>query len=123
MSQVFKSFMGVFFILVLLFTGIGIISAQIEVSHALNYKSDIITELENSNYSPEVMNACITQASANGYALEIRTFVDGGGSKVYSLPDVSDTADVVMAEVVLTYPFKMIFLETPIEQKIRGYAR
>ncbi|MBO5372424.1 MAG: hypothetical protein J6A75_06870 [Lachnospiraceae bacterium] len=123
MSQVFKTFMGVFFILILLLTGVGIISAQMDVSAALNYKTDVVTELENSNYNAEVINACITQAKDKGYEIKIRTFVSGGASTVYVSPNVSDTTDVVMAEVVLTYPYKMFFLETALKREVRGYAR
>ena len=62
MSQVIKSFMGVFFLLSMLLLGIGILSAQTEVADALDYKADIIAELENSNYNAKVMEACIRQA-------------------------------------------------------------
>ena len=123
MSQVFKVFMGVFFLVLLLLTGVGIISAQLDVTAALDYKADIVTELENSNYNPQVINACIEQAQENGYQLEIRTFVSGGASTSYVSPNASDTKDVVMAEVILTYPYRMIFLETFLEHQVRGYAR
>lgn len=123
MSQVFKTFMGVFFILMLLMLGMGIISAQIDVSDALDYKSDIIAELENSNYNPSVLNSCIRQAEENGYSLEIKTYVPGGTSVVYTAPDANDTTDVVMAEVVLTYPYTIQFLNSVTNHQVRGYAR
>lgn len=123
MSQVFKTFMGVFFLVLLLLTGVGIISAQLDVTAALDYKADIVTELENSNYSPQVINACIEQAVENGYKLEIRTFTEGGASTIYASANASDTKDVVMAEIILTYPYRMVFLETFLEHQVRGYAR
>lgn len=123
MSQVFKMFMGVFFLVLLLLTGVSIISVQLDVSAALDYKADIVTELENSNYHPQVINSCIRQAQENGYQLEIRTFVPGEASTVFVSPNASDTRDVVMAEVILTYPYRMIFLETFLEHQVRGYAR
>jgi len=123
MSQVFKSFMGVFFILLVLFLGTGIVSAQIDVSHALDYKADLVAELENSNYSAQVINGCIAQAAEQGYGISIKTFTEGGGTKVYTTPSASDTTDVVMAEVVLTYPYRIGFLNSITEHQVRGYAR
>lgn len=123
MSQVFKSFMGVFFILILLLLGVGVISAQIDVSNALDYKSDIVVELENSNYNSNVINGCIQQAAENGYDLQIKTYAAGGASVVYTSPNASDTTDVVMAEVTLTYPYTIGFLNAVTEHTVRGYAR
>lgn len=123
MNQVVKSFLGIFFLLVLIFTGVGIISAQINVSAALDYKSAVVTQLENSNYSPTVMNACIQQAADSGYVLEIRTFVKGKSMQVYTSPNVTDTSDVTMAEVILNYPYKIPFLQVSVNQQVRGYAK
>jgi len=123
MNQVVKSFLGIFFLLVLLFTGVGIISAQIHVSAALDYKSAVVTQLENSNYSPAVMNACITQATESGYTLEIRTFSMGNAVQTYTAANVTDTSDVIMAEVILNYPYEIPFLQISVGQQVRGYAR
>lgn len=123
MSQIIKSFMGLFFVLIILFLGVGIISAQMDVSHALDYKSDLVAQLENSNYSPQVINGCIEQALQNGYGISIKTFTEGGSVKTYTSPSASDTRDVVMAEVVLTYPYQIHFLNTVTEHQVRGYAR
>lgn len=123
MSQVFKSFMGVFFILILLLFGMGIISAQMDVSHALDYKSDIVTELENSNYNSDVLNACIRQAADNGYVVQVRTYSTGGASVLYTAPNAADTTGVVMAEVTLTYPYTIGFLNSVTNHTVRGYAR
>lgn len=123
MSQVIKSFMGMFFILLLLLLGVGVISAQMDVSDAISYKSDLVAQLENSNYSPEVINGCIEQAVQNGYEISIKTFTEGGSVKVYTTPSAGDTTDVVMAEVVLTYPYQIGFLNSVTKHQVRGYAR
>ena len=62
MSQVIKSFTGVFFLLLVVLLGTGILSAQMDASNAISYKADLVAELENSNYSAQVINGCIAQA-------------------------------------------------------------
>lgn len=123
MSQVIKSFMGMFFLLALLLLGVGILSAQTDVSDALDYKADIIAELENSNYNAEVINACIRQANENGYSIEIKTFAPGNQTVSYTTPDAADTTKVVMAEVKLKYVYRIGFLNAVTEHQVRGYAR
>ncbi len=123
MSQVLKAFMGMFFLLALLLLGVGILSAQTDVSDALDYKADIIAELENSNYNAEVLNACIRQANENGYSLEITTYAQENRVVSYTAPNAVDTTEVVMAEVKLTYPYRIGFLNALTEHQVRGYAR
>lgn len=123
MSQVLKAFMGMFFIFMMLLLGIGILSAQVDVSNALDYKSDVVAELENSNYSPSVINSCIQQAVDNGYTIEIKTYTPGNSTVTYTRPNAADTTDVVMAEVTLTYPYTIGFLNEVTDHQVRGFAR
>lgn len=123
MSQVIKSFTGVFFLLLVVLLGTGILSAQMDASNAISYKADLVVELENSNYSAQVMNGCIAQAIENGYGICIKTYTEGGSVCVYTTPSAGDTTDVVMAEVVLTYPYRIGFLNSVTEHQVRGYAR
>ena len=59
MPVIIKSFIGIFFFSLIVFLGIGIISYQTDVNRAVSYKQDVIRELQDSNFSPSVMNACI----------------------------------------------------------------
>lgn len=123
MSQVLKTFMGVFFMLLVLLLGTGVLSAQMDASNAISYKSDLVAELENSNYSPRVINGCIEQAIESGYEISIKTYKKGGAVQVYTSPCAGDTRDVVMAEVILTYPYRIGFLNSVTRHQVRGYAR
>ena len=42
---------------------------------------------------------------------------------MYTTPSAGDTTDVMMAEVVLTYPYRIGFLNSVTEHQVRGYAR
>ena len=123
MSQILKTFTGVFFLLLLVFLGTGILTAQMDVSTAISCKADTITKLENSNYNADVLNACIADAIRQGYEIEIVTYTEGRRIVRYQTPTASDTADVVMAEVRLTYPYRIAFLNSVTKHQIRGYAR
>ena len=62
MEQVIKTYLGIFLMMLLSTVGIGIVAAEAQICQARNFKSDVVVELENSNYNREVINACIKQA-------------------------------------------------------------
>ena len=59
MPLIIKSFLGVFFFILVVFLGIGMIQYQTDVNRAVHYKQDMMEELQNSNFAPSVINACI----------------------------------------------------------------
>ncbi len=67
MGQVMKSYLGIFFLLVMGLVGIGIVAAGMEANAARNYHADVVTEIECSNFSPAVIHACKAQAQEAGY--------------------------------------------------------
>lgn len=123
MSQIVKAFSGIFFLLLLLFLGIGIVSAQMDVEKAKDYKSDIVMEIENSNYSVSVLNACIEQAKANGYDIAITVYQENGVANTYAEANVMNTEGAYLAEILLTYHYGIGILNTSTEHSIRGFSR
>lgn len=123
MSQIVKAFSGIFFLLLLLFLGIGIVSAQMDVEKAKDYKSDIVMEIENSNYSVSVLNACIEQAKANGYDIAITVYQENGVANTYAEANVTNTKGAYLAEILLTYHYGIGILNTSTEHSIRGFSR
>lgn len=107
-AKVFVIIVGVF-----LFTGLsyGFISAAFNKSDAVNYKADVIAEIENSNFNDKVIQSCIEEAEKNGYELTVNKEV------------LNRTEDKVIAEVVLKYDFKIPILNINNEHQTRGYAR
>ena len=69
MEQVIKTYLGIFLMMLLSTVGIGIVAAEAQICQARNFKSDVVVELENSNYNREVINACIKQADELGLSL------------------------------------------------------
>lgn len=109
MGQVIKTYLGIFIMMLLLVVGAGIVSAEAEICRARSFKTDVVAELENSHFHPDVIEACTQQAQDMGYELEIRTYGDGG--------------QVEMAAVTLSYTYRIGPFHTASEHRVQGIAR
>lgn len=123
MGQVVKTYLGIFLMMLLTMAGIGIITAEIEVAKARNYKTDVVIELENSAYNPKVAQMCVKQAEESGYILEL-LFYDAKG-RVYRMDALEENSDVTidMAEVYLSYQYRIGPFHSSGWHSIRGMAR
>ncbi len=80
MESIVKAFLGTFFILLISFLGLGLISASISMRNAQCYASTVATEIRSSNYMESIAALCEEEAKENGYVLttEIHKSNDGG---------------------------------------------
>lgn len=109
MGQVIKAYLGIFLMMLLLAAGAGVIAAEVEICRARDFKTDVVTELENSNFHPDVIAACRQQAEDMGYDLQIDTYADGDGIR--------------QASVTLVYSYRLGPFHTDTEHVLRGIAR
>lgn len=124
MPLIIKSFMGVFFFSLIVFLGIGIINYQTDVSRAVCYKQDVIAELQNSDYSPSVINACIAAGAKNGYEVSVDVSFEDGSCRAYNKNHMaSDTAGVASAYVTVNYTSRLPFLGIESLNSLNGFAR
>ena len=72
MESIFKGFLGIFFLLILSFTGIGLIEASLYARLADSYLSKTVSRIEASHFSQKVKTACIEDAKKRGYKLELK---------------------------------------------------
>ncbi len=107
MSQIIKAFTGIFFLMMLMLLGCGIVSAQMSSVYARDYKSAVITELEDSGCNQFVIESCMEQAKKDGYGLDIRVLEKDGTR---------------MAEVTLEYDYRLPFLNYTGRYQLKGYA-
>ena len=107
MGQIIKSFMGLFFLVMLIMLGCGIIGAQLDSVQARDYKAAVITEISDSGCNQSVIESCISQAESDGYALEVVVFESNGRR---------------MAEITLEYDYRIPFLNYRNKYQLRGYA-
>ena len=71
MSTTIKTYVGIFILLLSVFTMAGVMSACIDANNARDFHASVVAEIENSNFAPSVINACKTQAANAGYELLI----------------------------------------------------
>ena len=124
MSVIIKSFMGIFFFSLVVFLGVGIINYQADVSQASSYKQDVIEELQNSNFAPSVMNACIQNGADHNYEVSIDVSSGDGSHSTYSESALAeDTSDVTAAYVTVNYKSRLPFLGLETSNCLRGFAK
>lgn len=97
MSDVIKTYFVLFLVLFGVCSFIGIISADMDIHHANELKTSIVNEVENSNFSPSVIQACKDSVAENtDYNLSINEITDAEGN-------------TVMAEIVVTFDYTIPF--------------
>jgi len=125
MNQIMKFFMGIFLLMLLTCSSIGILGAFLQVITAQDVHAMMIDELENSDYSLRVLEDCFQRASQDGYELELILYDKEGGSRLcITEADIpSDTSAVSMALVHLKFPLEIPLWGMVNTQEISGYAR
>ena len=123
MGQIVKTYLGIFLMMLLTMLGIGMITAEVQIAKARNYKTDVVIELENSNYNQTVVEACRKQAENLGYTLDITLYDDFGG--IYQADEMNQVGlrQIAMAEVLLKYQYKMGPFHGSSWHSIKGMAR
>lgn len=124
MPTIIKTFLGVFFFMLMVFSGTGLIKYNIDVNAAADFKQNVVEELQNSNMSPDVINSCINTGKTNGYNVIITaihesttsTFRDGNYATV-SMPEVES------AYVVIEYKLKLPFFKVTSQKTERGFVK
>jgi len=110
MSQVFKTYLTLFLVFLGVFILIGIITADIDGSNARDYKNYVIDQMENSNLSERVIEACKMNARTYNYNLETKSIKD-------------DEGKTLAVEILLKYNYSIKLVNVLSEHELRGYAR
>ena len=111
MGQVLKTYLGLFFLLLMGLVGIGVVAAGMEAAAARSYHADVISEIECSNFNASVVAACQNQAEEEGYGLEV---------KMMSYDPQGHTR---VAEVILHYEYAIPVLNLVTDHQVRGFAK
>ncbi len=124
MPVIIKSFVGIFFFALIVFLGIGIIRYQTDVNRASGYKRDVMEELQNSNFSPSVLNACIQAGTDNDYEVSIEVLTRDGIHTAYTKDNPAfSIGDVAAAYVTVVYKCRLPFLGVETSNSLRGFVR
>ena len=125
MSQIMKTFMGIFLLLFLMASSAGMLEAFLQVLKAQDMHAMIVDELENSDYCLPVLQESFEKAQNYGYDLNIILYRENHETYVCTKKEElpQDTADAEMAKVNLTFPFEISFFGISQKYSINGYAR
>ena len=103
---------GTLFVLMLnVFACIAVTNASTISVEAKEFKAAVISEIENSNFNPYVINSCKNQAQEAGYTLEITNCI------------YDEYQNIQTAEIVLTYSYYLPLFHIAETKTTRGIAR
>lgn len=111
MKQIIGGFSILIVLMLNIFICITVITVSGDVAAAKEYKADVIAEIENSNFNPNVIDSCVSQASEAGYTLQIANCT------------YDEDNNVQTAEVVLSYSYKLPLFGITDTKSTRGIAR
>lgn len=113
MEQIFKTGITLFCLVLFILLGLGMISASIDSNAAEQFTADAAKQIEEYNYSDNIITACKQNAQSRGYNMDVHPFDTNGDGR-------ND-----MAEIITHYNFKLSF-KADADAKIhsvRVYAR
>ncbi len=125
MSQIIKAYMGIFIMLSITFAAAGILAAYLTVADAQDIHQNMVNELENSDFYPEVVRECFLLAKNRGYTLEVTLYQSDYTSVCCrNAEDVPENTDeVVYAKVELQFPLEAAFYDFTETKSLCAYAR
>lgn len=111
MKHIIEGFSVLFIMMLNLCMAVGVLNITAKVAEAKSYKAAVVAEIENSNFNPNVIEACIEDADVHGYSMEVTTC-----SYAYD-------PQRRIAEVCLTYDYELPLIGVSGQGVTRGIAR
>ena len=106
MSQIMKTFLGVFLIMFMVVTSSGVLSGFMTVVEAQNLHAQIINELEDSDYDSSVAQTCFENASNAGDTLELKLYMtDNSIRTVTDASQIASSDEIEKARVELKFTY------------------
>ena len=111
MKHIISVFVTMFSFILHLFLCIAVSNVSGAITEAKELKADVIAEIENSNFNPNVIDACIRQAKDAGYFMQVTNCIYDERQKIQT------------AEVIVSYQYEIPFLGIYETMTTRGIAR
>ena len=123
MSQIMKTFLGVFLIMFMVVISSGVLSGFMTVVEAQNLHAQIINELEDSDYDSSVVQTCFENASKAGDTLELKLYMtDNSIRTVTDASQIASSDEIEKARVELKFTYELAFFGLEQEHVLSGYA-
>lgn len=111
MKSAIETMIGIIVLTLMTVMGASFITASISTQKAQNYHTTVVQELENSNFSQQVINETVAKAKDNGYMnIKVEVFRN-------------EQTDASYAKVSLPYSYSIPVLGQEKNNVIVGYAR
>lgn len=127
MKSMFETFLGVFFLVLAMVTGMSCISGAIDVRHADEAKVTYIQNIEDSNFSSRVMQQCFDSADKEGYKIDFVVYSDADGTNtvrnVHSKSEVGDISNAYLVRMTLDFNYSMPLMGIAAPHTLLGYAK
>lgn len=124
MSQIMKTYLGVFLLLLLMFSTTGFLGAYMQIIGAQNMHAKIIDELENSGFYMEVIRENLQIADEKNYDLEFTLYRNGSTIVIDDVNDIDGRIqEIYLAKVRLSYDYEIPFYGISETQTLEAYAR
>lgn len=111
MKQIIGAFGTLFVLMLNIFICITLSTVSAEVAAAKEYKADVIAEIENSDFNPNVIDGCKVQAAAEGYQLTVTNCTYNSEHSIQT------------AEIILEYSYRLPLFGIAETRTTRGIAR
>lgn len=112
MSQIMKTFLGVFLIMFMVVTSSGVLSGFMTVVEAQNLHAQVINELEDSDYDSSVAQTCFENASKAGDTLELKLYMtDNSIRTVTDASQITSSDEIEKARVELKFTYAVACAE------------
>lgn len=111
MKLIVEVYCGILILLLNVYAVLMLGTAELQVTAAENFKASVISEIENSNFNSRVIDGCVAEAGAAGYALSVTACT------------YDAERDIATAEVALTYQYRVPLLGIRETRTTRGLAR
>ena len=86
LDMVFKAFVGILSAVIIVGSGLGVLSGFTQVVATDNYLETVSKVILESNYNSQVISSCIDEALQNGYVLQVDVMRSAkAGAKNYAI--------------------------------------
>ena len=124
MEQIMKVYLAVFLLLLLLFSAGGIFKLYVDVADAQDFTSNLIHEMECSDFDQQIVAGAFARAEELGYELVMELYDTEGSSYVVTgATSVPDCRKVYLARIEVNYPLELGLFDLKRQQMVCGYAR
>lgn len=128
MKEVIESFLGVFFLMLLMVTGTSLIAASIDAKNADANISAYVAEMEESNFAKSVIEKVWDDAENRNYAVRMTLYEeDSTGTMtsrdVLTKSAIGATTDVYMVKLEITFNYKFGLYDTITPHTLYRFAR